>query len=240
MWLSVNKDEFAAAKVECFHIGKNATPVLVIDTTESEAHYWFELSPRAQSNWLVRGIDEPFTEMSAAVPKNYQDYLYEVILSPLRHYFFNSEPECSVPLWESSRYSYLSSSQASGADYTNTTANPLQKIVGMLGSASQNREVSVVHHLCEDRAGGTAFYRHRRSGLEQQYNAGASAVRWLDEPYAGFELTHYCEAKPGRIMIFPSASLHAVCLPSANPSFERFNAGQLSIVTQLTWPQLVE
>ena len=99
--------------------------------------------------------------------------------------------------------------------------------------------VAIIHYLQGPQSGGTAFYRHRRTGFEtitpQREAAFAAAlaedVREFGEPEPGYyhgsgkryEMIGEIEARPDRLVIYRGRMLHSGVIPdpaalSANPA----------------------
>lgn len=94
----------------------------------------------------------------------------------------------------------------------------------------EGRMIAIVHYLCRENFGGTAFYRHRSTGFEtvdaSRHQDYLTALRCdfnrLGEPpsaYIGgdtqiFEKTASFDAAFNRAVIYPSSLLHCASLPN--------------------------
>ena len=90
---------------------------------------------------------------------------------------------------------------------------------------ADDRQIAAVHYLCDSRHGGTAFYRHRKTGFEaiardrveiyfdtlkQELRAqGAPTPAYVTQSGPLFEQTHAVEAQFDRIVVYKSNLLHS-------------------------------
>lgn len=99
--------------------------------------------------------------------------------------------------------------------------------------------LAALHYLSVPGGGGTAFFRHRATGIEQLSDANvdrfvnAARLEGFTRPpaYAGeidphFELLLSVEARPNRLLIYPGSLLHSGLIPpevplSADPAVGR-------------------
>jgi hypothetical protein len=106
-------------------------------------------------------------------------------------------------------------------------------------------QLAILHYLCGPQHGGTAFYRHRESGLEmidadrskpyfaalrQQMATAAIGLGYIAGSDALFEQIGVVEAAFDRIVIYPSRLLHAGILPDVPVSHDP-RAGRLTVNT---------
>ena len=107
--------------------------------------------------------------------------------------------------------------------------------------ASTPQHFAVLLYLCDERHGGTGFYRHRASGLQQitadnreryldmyyeEVNRERPAQRYFDASNAQFEFLGMIPAKFNRLVIYRGSLLHTACIHpqrsiSADPSLGR-------------------
>jgi hypothetical protein len=96
--------------------------------------------------------------------------------------------------------------------------------------ASTPYHFAILLYLCEERHGGTGFYRHNATGLQQitaekreQYldvyyqeiNAIHPALRYFDHSNAHFSFLGMIPAKFNRLVVYRGSLLHTACI---NPS----------------------
>ncbi|HKE95287.1 MAG TPA: DUF6445 family protein [Povalibacter sp.] len=132
-------------------------------------------------------------------------------------------------------------------------ATPPEKLVAFqrvphFDSTDPNR-IALLHYLCGPQHGGTAFYRHRSSGIEavteenrerftRAVNAevkvsGMPPARFIDEDTAQFERIARYDCVFNRVLIYRGRNLHSVntapgFVPSTDP-----RAGRLTVNTFL-------
>jgi hypothetical protein len=105
---------------------------------------------------------------------------------------------------------------------------PLQQIPHV--DTTDPLQFALLHYLCEPEHGGTAFYRHRATGWEtltpeRQPRYEALRERELAEQPAGYirgdtadyEQTAAFEARPNRLIIYRSRTLHSGQIPVDAP-----------------------
>lgn len=99
-----------------------------------------------------------------------------------------------------------------------------------------SKYIALVHYLCDQ--GGTAFYRHRRSGIEDISLSKNIYARYLKEELEDsddinrlFECTLKINAKFNRLAIFKSTMLHNAWLPTNFKSSNDPKQGRLTINT---------
>lgn len=106
-------------------------------------------------------------------------------------------------------------------------------------------QLAILHYLCGPEHGGTAFYRHRQTGLEVvdtdrsrrymttlmgQMADPAIQPGYIRESTALFEKIGEVEATFDRIVVYPSRLLHAGVLPDAPASLDP-RRGRLTVNT---------
>lgn len=105
--------------------------------------------------------------------------------------------------------------------------------------------VAVMHYLMGQESGGTAFYRHRRTGFEtitpareQAYNAalaqderahGMPPPRYFHGNSDWFEQIDEVEARPDRLVLYRGRQLHSGVIPDASRLSADPRHGRLTI-----------
>ena len=122
--------------------------------------------------------------------------------------------------------------------------HPLQR-VPHVDTCSPLR-VALLHFLCGEDFGGTAFFRHDATGLEQIAPADFERYRharrnelasrppprgYPDAETAGFSETAAFVARYDRLLIYRSFSLHSGIIPPAMPLVADPRAGRLTVNT---------
>lgn len=106
----------------------------------------------------------------------------------------------------------------------------------------QSGQLAAVHYLCDEKHGGTSFYRHRSSAneivdtakesdylalLEQETKQHPPEYQYMNGDTPLFERIHQVKAKFNRIVVYPSNCLHSGDIPrdfvpTMNPTEGRF------------------
>ena len=105
--------------------------------------------------------------------------------------------------------------------------------------------IAVMHYLLGPETGGTAFYRHRRTGFEtvtpdreDTYNAalamderehGMPPARYCHGDTKWFELIDEVEAVPDRLVLYRGRQLHSGVIPDASVLSNDPRKGRLTI-----------
>jgi hypothetical protein len=121
--------------------------------------------------------------------------------------------------------------------------SPLQRIPHY--DHASGEVIAVMHYLQRPEAGGTAFYRHRRTGFETVtpareniYNAALAQderAHGMPPRYycygdsAWFELIDEVEAKPDRLVLYRGRQLHSGIIPDPAKLSSDPNKGRLTI-----------
>jgi len=110
--------------------------------------------------------------------------------------------------------------------------------------ASTPHHMAILLYLCDGRHGGTGFYRHNATGLQQiteatrehyldtyyaEINARRPAQRYFDDSDAQFTLLGMIPAKFNRMVIYPGSLLHSACLNPAISLSANPRAGRLTV-----------
>ncbi len=135
-------------------------------------------------------------------------------------------------------------------------ATPPEKLVAFqrvphFDSTDPNR-VALLHYLCGPEFGGTAFYRHRSSGIEavteenreiftravngEVKAAGMPPARFIDEDTELFERIARYDCVFNRVLIYRGRNLHSVntprgFTPTADPRSGRLTANTFLLAT---------
>lgn len=103
--------------------------------------------------------------------------------------------------------------------------------------------IALLHYLGPEAGGGTAFYRHRATGLDvldqDQFVAFSKAVEQEGHPKPGymrgsddrFEMIGHVEAKPNRAVLYRSQLLHSGFIPETLAFSEDPRVGRLTLNT---------
>jgi Family of unknown function (DUF6445) len=123
------------------------------------------------------------------------------------------------------------------------TLSPLQRIPHY--DHSSGEVIAIMHYLQGPETGGTAFYRHRRTGYEaitpereNQYNAGLAEderthgmppKRYCYGDSAWFEMIDEVEAQPDRLIVYRGRQLHSGVIPDPASLSAEPQKGRLTI-----------
>lgn len=102
---------------------------------------------------------------------------------------------------------------------------PLQRVPHF--DASTPHHMAVLLYLCDARHGGTGFYRHKATGLQQitadncehyldvhyeELNSRPPPARYFEQSDEHFELLGIMPARFNRLVIYPGSLLHSACI----------------------------
>lgn len=235
-------------QIELFQIGKEKIPVFLIENFAlfpenliecacqqhiEQTHYQYQKSD------FYPGIRKP-------VPESYSKQINNTLLPILTNKL-------------NMRGSFTSKTILSAFSITVTPANQLKPIqmVPHFDSSASN-QYAVVHYLCDQKHGGTSFYRHKKTEYERitqarlnQYGTilkeQAQAKRLHENPqYIHgsndlFEQTFSVDASRNRAIIYPSNALHSGNISalnnlSANPAQGRLTISSFILINENTSP----
>jgi hypothetical protein len=193
-------------------MGAARSPVVVIEDCWSDARSLAELA-RGRSDYSARSLYYPGIRSSA--PADYTQALVGQLNAIIRSTFgLRADPTIT-----DSTFSLV--------------ATPLDKLVGFqrvphFDSTDPNR-IAVLHYLCGPEFGGTAFYRHRSSGIEvvteenrERYiravnaevkEGGMPPPGFIDGDTSLFERIARYDCVFNRVLIYRGHSLHSVNIP---------------------------
>jgi hypothetical protein len=110
--------------------------------------------------------------------------------------------------------------------------------------ASTPHHMAILLYLCDGRHGGTGFYRHNATGLQQiteatreayldtyyeEINARRPAQRYFDNSDAQFTLLGLIPAKFNRMVVYRGSLLHSACVNPAISLNPDPRAGRLTV-----------
>lgn len=216
--------------VRIHFIGAEKTPLLIIDNLVADPEALIDVAVR--SNFTPYG--RFFPGVRARAPMEYETFLRQVLTPYLKEHFALGERELKFVMCH---YSLVT-----------TPANRLNMLqrIPHFDSVEPNGLASV-HYLFKKDLGGTAFYRHRKTGYEsidlgrqESYfrslegeNDGPNLpdAKYINGDTALYEQLLNVEACFNRLIIYPRNSLHSGSIgenfvPDPNPA-----TGRLSINT---------
>ena len=110
--------------------------------------------------------------------------------------------------------------------------------------ASTPHHMAILLYLCDGNHGGTGFYRHNATGLQQitettreyyldtyyaEINARRPAQRYFDDSDTQFTLLGLIPAKFNRLVVYPGSLLHSACINPAISLNANPRAGRLTV-----------
>lgn len=217
-------------KVTLGRIGKEQQPILIIDNFSPDPRIWFEKA--SALSFTIRAPYYPGIRAKVA-----EEYLADHIppLTPLLKDLFGFKNGIRVT---ESNYSLV----------TTRPENLLPPQVIPHFDGGGDNMVALLHYLCAPAHGGTAFYRHRSTGLEtildKDYEpiyrpallsdaerCGMPPQRYFRESDDIFERIYSCDAVFNRAIVYRGSHLHAIDIPDGfafDPSPSR---GRLTVNT---------
>ncbi|MBC3874839.1 DUF6445 family protein [Undibacterium flavidum] len=112
--------------------------------------------------------------------------------------------------------------------------------------ASTPYHMAVLLYLCNERHGGTGFYRHKSTGIQQitesnreryldvyyeEINAQRPAQRYFDDSSEHFEFLGMIPAKYNRLVVYQGSLLHTACINPAISINADAMTGRLTVNT---------
>lgn len=122
--------------------------------------------------------------------------------------------------------------------------SPLQRTPHF--DASSPHHMAVLLYLCDERHGGTGFYRHKATGLQQiteatrehyldvyyeEINAIRPPPRYFDDSNEHFSFLGMIPAKFNRLVIYRGSLLHTACINPALSINDNPRSGRLTVNT---------
>ena len=214
------------------YIGNERTPVIVIEDAWGDPQSLVEIAA-ARTDYSVRSLYYPGVRSSA--PPDYAHAITRQVRDIILSTFAFKDPLTITD----STFSLV--------------ATPPEKLVAFqrvphFDSTDANR-LALLHYLCGPEYGGTAFYRHRATGIEsvteqnresyiravnaEAKTGGMPPARFIDEDTAMFERIARYDCAFNRLLIYQGRILHSVntprdFVPTADP-----RCGRLTVNTFL-------
>jgi hypothetical protein len=226
----MNRAAFPPHRVD--YIGNNRSPVIIVENAWPDAEQLIELAA-AKHDYSLRSFYYPGVRSSAP-----PDYAYAITaqLEPLIADTFGLTEKIKIT---DSTFSLV--------------ATPASKLVPFqrvphFDSVDQNR-FAMLHYLCGPQHGGTSFYRHRSTGVEEVtaenrdlYTATVNAEvkssgmppsQFIEGDTPLFERVARYECTFNRILIYRGRFLHSVNMPVTETPDTNPRTGRLTVNTFL-------
>jgi hypothetical protein len=215
-----------ARRVSLRHLGEARAPLLCIDEFSSHPDELVALARRAD----FIDVGSQFPGVRAPAPAGYVSTLFPA-LAPLLEQHFGAPPEDELDLCA---FSLVTTPPA------RLSGN--QRLPHIDGP--EERRFAVLHYLCGAEQGGTAFYRHRATGLEvvtachvRHFHDTVIAEMRRAEPAAGyvttsnqdFERIGGVDAAYNRVIVYRGNALHSGDIGAATVFSEDPRVGRLTI-----------
>jgi hypothetical protein len=213
-------------RVEVLRVGRDRTPVIIIDGFSSDPRAL--IARAATADFIDAGPVYP--GVRAPTPSAYVDTLLAATAALMEQHF-GAAPADTMDLCA---FSMVTTPPAQ--------LRPIQRIPHFDGP--EDERIAFLHYLCAPHQGGTSFYRHRATGLERirrdrvdEYRSLVVAELKADKPaqdYAGedsanFERIHRVDAAFNRLVIYPGNALHSGDISANTVLSEDPHAGRLTI-----------
>ena len=216
----------ASRRVNVQLVGKAASPLICIDGFSRDPEALMALAAQA----VFIDVGSRYPGVRAPAPDAYVSAMLDAV-GPLIEEHFGAAPEPELDL----------------CAFSMVTAPPdrlslTQRIPHFDGPES--RRIAFLHYLCGLQQGGTAFYRHRATGLEvitpemvQQYRDAVVAELRTEAPPQDyclgdtrfFERIHAVEATFDRLIIYRGNALHSGDINERTVLSEDPRRGRLTI-----------
>ena len=188
-------------------VGGSQQPVVVIDDFHPHPEHLRDMASR--SNFRTLGPYYPGVQ--ASTDPNHLRPVGE-ILSEIFRDVFDAPSSVSMVQCSFSRVTVPDADLA-----------PIQRLPHV--DTTDPGRIALLHYLCGNETGGTAFYRHRATGHEiltdDNFDAYRSALEKEGQPKPGymrgsddrFEMIGQVAAKPNRAVLYRSQLLHSGMIP---------------------------
>ncbi len=218
------------------HVGAEREPVLQVDEVLRAPQALVDFATAEGQFAAVYGPAGGYPGLRTDAPLNYVEAVVRALDPVIRQAFALDgvklgRAECSLSLLTLSSDDLVASQRVPHIDTTNAL------------------QFAFLHYLCPAELGGTAFYRHRRTGFEaltperlERYQAArAEEETREDEPgYITGDTEHFeqiaaVDAAPNRLIVYRSRLLHSGRIPCGAPLSADPRHGRLTANTFLTY-----
>jgi hypothetical protein len=220
--IAVNSLRRASVQV----VGRAASPLICIDEFSTDPGSLIALAQHA----AFIDVGSRYPGVRAPAPEAYVSALLQAA-APLIEQHFGAAPE---PELELCAFSMVTAPPAG--------LSPVQRIPHFDGS--ETRRIAFLQYLCGLQQGGTAFYRHRATGLEvitpevvelycdtvaAELRAAAPPAEYVLGDTEYFERIHAVEAVFNRLIIYRGNALHSGDINARTVLSEDPRRGRLTI-----------
>lgn len=213
-------------------IGSEREPVITVDNFSPDPDALRDAAQKAE----FAVIGEYYPGVRAKVSRDYFESVGDTIRQVLREFF---KYKCDVKILRSY--------------YSLATKPPHQLMLAQRiphTDAYNDQQIAILHYLCRNDLGGTAFFRQRSTGFESinenrveafehalaadldQHGDPKSCYIGSDSPL--FERIHLCEPKYNRALIYRGKMLHCAALDTTPNLPHDIENGRLTIASFLS------
>lgn len=220
----------AGMSVSVKYVGQQQTPVVICELSNALATYLINQASSYRPDWSQPSTIYP--GLWSKVPQGFEQALLEFIQPFVTRYYFPRTAQRAVSC------------------YAMATTDKTQLKVGQrlphFDSVDPYQLASVLY-LCDQSFGGTGFYRHKSTGIEKVTDSNCSefmqgvsdGLAQYGPPEAEFSgqcgnlfgTLFECSASVGRLVLYPSALLHAGLVNSAKNTECHPKRGRLTITS---------
>ena len=206
----------ADARMEMRRVGREGHPLLIIDNVMSEPERLIEI---ARTAVFERPAHTRYPGLNAPLPDYYGQGILSVV-NPLLARGFGMPAHLRKTM-----FGFLALATQPPEDL-----EPIQKVPHH--DSPDPFRIAMVHYLCQDMAGGTAFFRHKATGFEgvdarrrpdyvreataELEAAGGQLTRHVTGETPNYEMIDFAELKFNRLIIYRSHVLHSGLLEGAH------------------------
>jgi hypothetical protein len=215
------------------YIGMSDTPILIFDFDFDISDYLINKASKYKMDWV--DATNFYPGIWAKVPKGFCTELHEFIQPYIDKYFF----KCNT------KVSNIHSCYAMAVKDKDKFITP-QRIPHF--DSFSHTQIATLLYLCDEEFGSTAFYRHRKTGIEKvtEYNKNdyMKTIKKeiddldnisMDPSGLLFEKIFECKAKKGRLLIYPSSIFHNGLINEVNNTCVDPEKGRLTITSFINY-----
>lgn len=230
---------FAMINTKAARVGKEHTPITVVDTDPENARHWQSKASDYAGDWMLANNNYP--GRWSRVPDEYFGFI-EAILPHISEHFSLKDNKMT----------------GLACCYAKATCEPSQlKLKQRLPhfDNKMSNQLATVHYLFEQKLGGTGIYKHNSTAVERVTEDNLAAYLstlksqldllaeecdgYFDGSNSAFERIYHCEEKMGRIFIYPSNILHSGCIPNDLDNYQDLSGGRLTITSFITFENAI-
>lgn len=220
----------AGLSVSVKHIGLQQTPIVICELSTALSTYLINQASSYRPDWSPASTIYP--GVWSQVPQGFEEALLGFIQPLITRYFFPRKAERAVSCY----------AMATTDKSRLQTGQRLPHF-----DSFDPYQLASVLYLCDESFGGTGFFRHNKTGIEKVTRSNCAEftrvvteeIAEFGEPnaeYTGqcghlFDTSFECQASVGRLVLYPSALLHAGLVNSAKNTESDPRRGRLTITS---------